>query len=76
MKMMETKAKVEAKQKESEIKIQGKIAEEKIKLAAMQQKMGIDREKAQLDTHKSVINTILQGVRSTQTSPQENGNAY
>lgn len=72
--MMEIQAKLEASKKESEIKIQGKMAEEKIKLQSMQQKMQMDQEKHKMDMHKNVISTLLQGVRASQTPPQENGN--
>jgi hypothetical protein len=75
-KLMETQAKIQAKQAETAIKIQGKVAEEKIKLQAMQQKMGMDQQKHRMDMHKNVINTILQGVRSSQTPPGGNGNGF
>lgn len=75
-KMMEIQAKVQAKQQESQVKIQAKLAEEKIKLAAMTQKLHVDKEKADLDMHKSVINTILQGVRASQTPVSVEGNGH
>lgn len=73
-KMAEIEAKVKAKQQESQVKIQGKLAEEKIKLESMQQKLHVDQAKAKLDMHKSVINTLLQGVRGA-TAPHE-GNGH
>lgn len=75
-KMMEIQAKVQAKQQESQVKIQSKLAEEKIKLESMKQKMQMDQERAKLDMHKNVINTILQGVRASQpVSVEGNGHA-
>lgn len=75
-KVLETQAKIQAKQAETAMKIQGKMAEEKIKLEAMRQKLDVDKQKANLDLHKNVINSILQGVRATQATPQENGNGF
>lgn len=74
-KVMETMAKIEGKKQETQVKLQGKLAEEQLKLESMRQKLEVDKQKAQLSTHKNIINTILQGVRSTQT-PQENGNGF
>jgi hypothetical protein len=72
-KVQEMQMKMQMKQQESKVKIQSKLAEEKIKLQGMQEKLQVDRQKAQLDTHKNVINSILQGVRASQV-PQEAGN--
>lgn len=74
-KLMEIQAKVQARQQESQVKIQSKLAEEKIKLESMQQKMAMEREKNKMDMHKSVINTILQGVRASQVPVEANGHA-
>jgi hypothetical protein len=74
----ETQAKIKAKEVETKMKVEAKMAEEKIKLAAMQQKLHVDQQKSQLDLHKNVINTILQGVRASQQSASpvgSNGNA-
>lgn len=72
--MMQMQAKLQAQQQESQMKIQAKMAEEKIKLQSMQAKLEVDKQKAQMDAHKNIINTILQGVRGTQAPAQENGN--
>lgn len=72
-KVMEMQAKMQMKAEETKVKIQGKLAEEKIKLEGMREKLNVDKQKAQMDTHKNIINTILQGVRAT-SAPQENGN--
>ena len=73
-KEQETKAKVDAKQKETQIKLQGMQMENQLKLQRAQAEMGHQQEKNKLDMHKSVINTILQGVRSSQGPAQEDGN--
>lgn len=82
-KMMEIQAKLQAKQQESQVKIQSKLAEEKIKLQGMQaklamdqQKMGLEHQKAKLDVHKNIINTLLQGVRGSQVPAGGNGNGF
>jgi hypothetical protein len=77
-KLMEIQAKVKAKEQETQVKIQGKLAEEKIKLESMHQKLAVDKQKNQMDMHKNVINSILQGVRAAQTpvGGQENGNGF
>lgn len=73
-KMMEVVAKVQGKQAETKTKIEGMKAQQQIKLQGMKEKLQVDREKHQLDTHKNVINTILQGVRAAQGPSEGNGN--
>lgn len=68
----ETKTKIAGKQAETQLKLQSKMAEEKLKLDAMHQKMAVEGQKAKLDFHKNIINTLLQGVRAQQV-PQEVG---
>lgn len=73
--MMEIQAKVQAKQQETQVKVQGKKEEQAIKLEGMREKLNMQREKHQMDAHKNIINTILNGVRqSQQSSPEGNGN--
>lgn len=82
--MVSKQADMQIKQQESQMKLQAQAAQEKIKLQALQQKaafeaqmseqkLAIEKQKAKIDAHKNIINTILQGVRST-SAPQENGN--
>jgi len=42
----------------------------------MQQKMELEKQKNEMDMHKNVINSILQGVRASQGSvaAEPNGN--
>lgn len=68
-KILETQAKVQAKQQESAVKIQAKLAEEKIKLQSMHAKMAVDQQKAKIDLHKNVINNLLQSMRTTEKVP-------
>lgn len=79
-KMKSEEQKSQMKMQESQVKVQAMMAEEKIKLEGLQQKLAIDKEKlqmehekAKLDMHTNVINTILQGVRGSQ-GPSTNGN--
>jgi hypothetical protein len=75
-KMMEVQAKIQGKQAETKVKIEGKVAEQKIKLQGMQEKLELDRQKHQQDAHKNVINTILHGIRESQTPVGGNGNGF
>lgn len=70
----ESQMKIQAQQQESQLKIQSRMAEEKIKLESMRQKLEVDKQKAQMDMHKNVINSILQGVRQSSAPGTENGN--
>lgn len=74
--LLEIQAKVQAKQQETQVHIEGKKQEQAIKLQGMEEKMAMQREKHQMDAHKNIINTILNGVRASQTpsSPEGNGN--
>jgi hypothetical protein len=73
-KMMEIQAKVQAKQMETQQKIKAKEEEHKIKMAGMVGKLQVDKQKSDMEMHKNVINTILQGVRASQTPLERNGN--
>ena len=73
-KLMEIQAKVQAKKQESAVKVQGMREQNQIKLQGMREKLAVDHQKHQLDTHKNIINTILQGVRSNQGGGEGNGN--
>ena len=73
-KMAEIQAKVQAKQMETQQKVKSKEEEHKIKMAGMVAKLQVDKQKAQMDMHKNVINTILQGVRGAQAPVGGNGN--
>lgn len=74
-KMLEIQAKIQAKQQESQTKIEGLKAQQSIKLEGMKEKLQLDRQKHEMDTHKNIINTILQGVRGSQgPSGEGNGN--
>ncbi len=84
-KVIEIQARADAKKAESDQKIKNLQAEEDIKLAALAQKIELDKQRAQIDNHKHLINSILQGVRSSIPSnspnspnsvPQENGNGF
>ena len=77
-KMMEIQAKVQAKQAETQQKLKAKEEEHKLKMAGMVGKLQVDQQKAKLDMHKNVINTILQGVRASQApaSVEGNGNGF
>lgn len=70
-KQQETQQKIQAKQQESQIKLQSLKSEEQIKLQSMQADMAHQQKKHQMDTHKNIINSLLQGVRG---QPQETGN--
>jgi len=74
-KMAETKAKIEAKKQETAVKLQGQMAEQQLKLQQMRQDLAHQGQKNQMDLHKNVINTLLQGVRARQAPQEENGNA-
>jgi hypothetical protein len=58
-KLAEIQAKVQAKQQESSIKIQGMKAAETIKLQAAQQKLQHETTKQKMDIQKSIIGQIL-----------------
>lgn len=73
-KMMEVQAKVQGKQQETRVKVEGMKAQQAIKLQGMAAKLQLDQQKHRLDTHKNIINTILQGVRASQTPQEGNGN--
>lgn len=73
-KEVETKAKVQGMQQQTQIKTQGMLQQQQLKLEAMRQKMGLDNQKAKLDVHKKVIETILHGVRQEQAPVEGNGN--
>lgn len=76
-KMMETKAKVDAKKQETQVKLQGMQAEQAMKMKEMQANLQHGHQKNQMEMHKNVINTILQGVRASQgPAPEENGNGF
>ena len=76
-KQQETEAKIKGKQQETQVKIQGQLAQQKIKQESMQQKLVHDHQKNKMDTHKNIINTILQSVRASQgNGGQENGNGF
>jgi hypothetical protein len=75
-KMMEVQAKVQAKVAESKVKIQGKVAEQQLKLQGMAQKLEMDKAKHKLDSHKQIINTMLQGVRASMAPAEGNGNGF
>lgn len=75
-KQQESAAKIQMKEQESQIKIQGKMASEAIKLETMRAKLEHEKERNQVDMHKNVINTILQGVRASQGSSDANGNGH
>lgn len=74
-KLVEIQANVKAKEQESQVKIQGMKQQQAIKLEGMQAKLQMEQEKHKLKTHSNIINTILEGVRASQTPPtEENGN--
>lgn len=75
-KLMEVQAKVQGKQQETKVKVEGMKAQQAIKLQGMKEKLELDRQKHQLDTHKNIISTILQGVRASQTPAEGNGNGF
>ena len=75
-KMMEVQAKVQAKTQETKVKVEGMKAQQQLKLQGMAAKLQMDQQKHKLDTHKNIINTILQGVRAQQTPPEGNGNGF
>ncbi len=69
-KMMETQAKIQAKQAESKIKIQGqqqsnqlKAQEAQIKLQALKEKAAVDKVKHQHDIQKTMVQSILHQLR-------------
>lgn len=76
-KLIEIQANVKAKEQESQVKIQGMKQQQEIKLQGMQAKLQMEQEKHKLKTHSNIINTILEGVRASQTSTTEdNGNGF
>lgn len=75
-KMMEIQAKVQAKQQETKVKVEGMKAQQAIKLQGMREKLQVDQQKHKLDTHKNIINTILQGVRASQAPTEGNGDGF
>jgi hypothetical protein len=63
-KVMETQAKIQAKQVETTMKIKGKQQEEAIKLQAMKEKLAMDQQKNKIDLQKTLVHSILDTFRS------------
>lgn len=72
-KVMETQAKIKAKEAETKIKIQGKQAEQQIKLQGMKEKLAVDKMKHQHDIQKTVMQTLLQQMRPAVPNGGTNG---
>lgn len=70
----ETKAKIEGMKQQTQIKTQGMVQQNQLKLESQRQKMGMDHQKNQMDVHKKVIDTVLQGIRAQQGPVEGNGN--